>query len=418
MPDRSKYLRGPFRSDEPRENVKPRRRRVQRPPIDFRSNQREIVAYFEDRVARLQIEKTTTTPRGQTLDWVPIESQFPRREIAGPPPPVSVEKGSRRYAESLAICELERKGVERGPKGTVPILRKKLDALGFTKPLKKYLSKSFGHRMMQLGGMTLPAPEEDGNHRYGYHGQSVLCFGGQGQFSVFDPYTESSDDFSLIQIGLSNSDLGFKQTVEAGWIEYQDKMGDWVPHLFIYYTTNGYTDDDDNKGGWNTEVDGWVQYDDTIFPGTTFTPYSTRGGAQRKISIKYQLYQDNWWLNCQGRWVGYYPSRLFMGNQSVFSTLGDHADHIGFWGEIFDSDAVAGRTTSDMGSGRFPTEGWTWSAYMHNLLYQRDRAGDMAAFDGSLERLVTDPDMYSIDAHFKGDPAWGSYVYVGGPGAG
>jgi neprosin-like protein len=173
-----------------------------------------------------------------------------------------------------------------------------------------------------------------------------------------------------------------------------------------------------NKGRWNTEVDGWVQYDDTIYPGTTFTPYSVRGGDQRKISIKYQWYQNNWWLNCQGRWIGYYPSRLFMGNPSVFSTLGDHADHIAFWGEIYDSNTVDGRTKTDMGSGRFPDEGWTWSAYMHNLLYQRDRIGGMAAFDGSREKLVTDPDMYDIDGHFDGDPNLGSYVYVGGPGAG
>ncbi len=26
-----------------------------------------------------------------------------------------------------------------------------------------------------------------------------------------------------------------------------------------------------------------------------------------------------------------YPASLFMGNQSVFSTLGDHANWIGFW---------------------------------------------------------------------------------------
>ena len=91
-------------------------------------------------------------------------------------------------------------------------------------------------------------------------------------------------------------------------------------------------------------MDGWVQHDDTIFPGTTFTPYSDRGGNQFKMTIKYQLFENNWWLACQGRWIGFYPARLFMGNQSVFSTLGDHADHIGFWGEIFDSDDVDGRT--------------------------------------------------------------------------
>ena len=32
--------------------------------------------------------------------------------------------------------------------------------------------------------------------------------------------------------------------------------------------------------------------------------------------------------------MGYYPVSLFVGNQSVFSTLGDHADHIGFSGEV------------------------------------------------------------------------------------
>ncbi|HLZ80267.1 MAG TPA: neprosin family prolyl endopeptidase, partial [Ktedonobacteraceae bacterium] len=223
---------------------------------------------------------------------------------------------------------------------------------------------------------------------------------------------------SLIQIGLSNNDLGFLQTVEAGWQELQDLSGDWVPHLFTYYTTNGYSDDSDNKGGYNTDVDGWVQHDDTIFPGTTFTPYSTRGGEQFKITIKYQLFRGNWWFACQGRWVGYYPASLFMGNQSVFSTLGDHADHIGFWGEIFDSEDVSGRTTSDMGSGYFPEAGWTWSAYMHNLLVQTNRVGQMSKYDGSSGLFKSDPDMYDIEAHFNSESSWGSYVYLGGPGAG
>src|ERR1051325_1723088 len=50
-----------------------------------------------------------------------------------------------------------------------------------------------------------------------------------------------------------NSDLGFLQTVEAGWQEFQDLTGDWVPHLFVYYTTNGYSSDGDNQGGYRSE---------------------------------------------------------------------------------------------------------------------------------------------------------------------
>ena len=31
------------------------------------------------------------------------------------------------------------------------------------------------------------------------------------------------------------------QTVEVGAQTYRDLYGDWNPHLFIFYTTNGYT---------------------------------------------------------------------------------------------------------------------------------------------------------------------------------
>jgi Neprosin len=103
------------------------------------------------------------------------------------------------------------------------------------------------------------------------------------------------------------------------------------------------------------------------------------------MTIKYQLYWNNWWFACQGRWMGYYPASLFMGNQSVFSTLVDHADHIGFWGEVFDSDDIDGRTSTDMGSGYFAEVGWPWSGYMHNLRAQAMLGGSMADYDGSAE---------------------------------
>jgi hypothetical protein len=405
------------------ENVKRHTRTIDRPKPDRRRYEREITDYFERRHARLNVVATTTTPRGQTLDWIPIESQVESGTIAEPPPdpeqpPEHAITRRGKHKERLAALELAAKGVEKGPDGTVPILRKRLEEIPFTRPLRQYLSKSQGQPVVSRNGLGIALPADGGSHRYAYSGQSVGAWGGEGVLSCFDPYVESPDDFSLIQIGLSNSDLGFKQTVEAGWQEYKGITGDWVPHLFLYYTTNGYTGDGDGKGGYNTDVDGWVQYDDAIFPGTTFVPYSTRGGDQRVISIKFQHYQDNWWLRCQDRWVGYYPGSLFMGNQSVFSTLGDHADHIGFWGEVADSDTVSGRTTTDMGSGYWPEAGWTRSAYMHNLRYQSDRGGTMADYDGSSGRWASDPDMYDIETHFNSGSNWGSYVYVGGPGAG
>jgi hypothetical protein len=92
-----------------------------------------------------------------------------------------------------------------------------------------------------------------------------------------------------------------------------------------------------------------------------------------------------------------------MGNQSVCSTLVDHADRIVFWGEVFDSDDVGGRTSTDMGSGYFAEAGSPESGYMHNLRAQTRRDGSMANYDGSTSTAV---------------PGWGSYAFVGGPGAG
>jgi hypothetical protein len=205
-------------------------------------------------------------------------------------------------------------------------------------------------------------------HRYAHTSQGRIAFGGEGFLSAFDPYCENTDDFSLMQIACSNSDTGRLQTVEAGWQQRKDSYGDWYPHLFTYYTTNGYTKDGDDVGGYNQDVDGWVQFDSQIHPGALSSPNSVRGGDQFVMQIKYQWFNSNWWLMCNGRWLGYYPASLFMGNGSTFTTLGDHADRISFYGEIYDSNATPGKTKSDMGSGYWPEYGWTWAAYQRNLM--------------------------------------------------
>ena len=46
----------------------------------------ELAKCLETRQHALKIVKTTTTPSGQTIDWVPIESQHPDGEVATPPP--------------------------------------------------------------------------------------------------------------------------------------------------------------------------------------------------------------------------------------------------------------------------------------------------------------------------------------------
>ena len=94
---------------------------------DYSGFEKETANYFSERQKRLKIIATTRTPSGQTLDWVPIESQVPTGiGIASPPPKggrLILRKDRDRPAKFVGF-ELEDPRVERGPRGTVPILRR------------------------------------------------------------------------------------------------------------------------------------------------------------------------------------------------------------------------------------------------------------------------------------------------------
>lgn len=200
------------------------------------------------------------------------------------------------------------------------------------------------------------------------------------------------------------------QTVEAGHQEYRDLYGDWVPHLFVYYTTNGYASSGDNVGGYNRDVAGWIQYSSSLYPGALFNPLSSFGGAQYQISVRYQLWQGNWWLQINGSWIGYYPAGLF--DNPGLQASATRAD---WYGEIIDSASYSDTTTTAMGSGLFPTAGWQYAAYMNNLTYQSDTSGTMHDYTPATA-WASRPGCYNIESHFASGTSWGSYFWWGGPG--
>ena len=159
---------------------------------------REIVDWFTARQRRLNVAATTQTPSGQTLDWIPIASQQPGGRIASPPPaPQTKTPGAPAVA---ARFELEDQSVARGPAGTVPVLRKKIEALHETTSLAEYLSKRGGllvnkDRPHDPGGPADPNP-------FGFFhatsGQTTTAFGCEGWLEVWDPFVESSSGHSIM----------------------------------------------------------------------------------------------------------------------------------------------------------------------------------------------------------------------------
>jgi hypothetical protein len=405
-----------YRGNE-HKNVRYTRRKRDVPKVDKKKLREELYDYFSDRRRRLDVVKTTRTPSGQVLDWIPIESQLTgSRKPAQPPSesmPLKRIAGGRRFKP--ARFELEHPDVERGPKGTVPVPRRNLKRLRPVRTLQDHLSKHGRqtYTMFINERDSVEIPRDLSSHEYGSSMQSVTCYGAEGNLSIFDPYVQRSDEFSLLQVALVR-EPGPKpkmQTIEAGWQKYPDLYGDWAPRFFVFFTTNGYTKSGDYIGGYNRDVDGWIQVSDKMYPEALVGPISTPGGPQYVMHIKYQLHQRNWWFGCNGLWIGYYPASMFNP-----SGLRSKAGKVSFYGEIVDSkkDGVSSRT--DMGSGYWPQYGWPWSAYMCNLRYQSKKDGSMSRYLGQV--WESNPNEYGIQPLFNSNTAWESYCWVGGPGSG
>ncbi|OAA51787.1 carboxyl-terminal proteinase [Metarhizium rileyi] len=351
----------------------------------------------------LPIVKTTTTRNGQTLDWVPMASQG---NVARPPP-LSLLKRAPTWQDAAMVDAI--KPQVTGPEGTVPILR----AHGPTKPMKRLPRSGDNHTT------TTATRSYQGKHWYASTAQTVENHGGSATYSIFKAFVQRSSDFSLLQVAVIRNNASHaetapkSQTIECGWINYPDQV--FAPHLFSFYTTNNYESYGDNVCGWNRDVAGWVQYDSIIYPGIAFAPLATIGGTGYEADIGYYYYEGNWWLSTLGKFVGYYPGSLFSKDVDPAGTLDHHADQINFYGEIYNSEDEM--TTTDMGSGAFPDEGRGKAAYMRKIVYYdtRDKVQD---YDGSRAVIVSDPNRYRLTATWKSGSEWGSYFYIGGPGAG
>ncbi|KAI1812762.1 hypothetical protein GGS20DRAFT_587188 [Poronia punctata] len=357
------------------------------------------------------IVATTTTAEGQVIDWVKPESQVKDGKIATPPAPPASKRNLKAKQPSIEAI-LGNDPAKKGPKGTVPRLRpSKVE-----RPAKRLPTKD-DHNVTS----TLSARDGySGQHWYASSGQNVNNHGGKAAFSLYKAYVQSGGDFSLLQTAVIRNNAAQaggeakSQTVEAGWINYPDQVQ--APHLFAYYTTDGYSSNADNKGGWNTDVAGWVQVDESIFPGVAFEPLSTDGGDQYEVEIGYWLTEGNWWLWALDRYIGYYPGSLFAQGVNAADTLAGYSDVIDFYGEIYNSETEM--TTTDMGSGEFPNTGFGKSAYLHNIYYIPSDSDAYVDYNGDNQLVISDTSRYDLDKHWSSGESWGSYFYLGGPGAG
>jgi len=93
--------------------------------------------------------------------------------------------------------------------------------------------------------------------------------------------------------------------------------------------------------------------------------------------------------------------------------LADGATQVSFGGEIY-QPALSPHTSTDMGSGRFPEDGFRAAAYQRSLrMISPENAWQPITPDRLI--AVERPDCYLL-GRLEHDESWGDYFFFGGPG--
>ncbi|XP_072967982.1 protein neprosin-like [Typha angustifolia] len=223
-------------------------------------------------------------------------------------------------------------------------------------------------------------------------------YGTSATFNVWNPFVETNEESSLSHLRLSS----FLDVIEAGWQVLPQLYKDNRTRLFIYWTANPIQ----TAGCYDLLCSGFVQIDNRVIIGGTLAPISTYGGAQYEITIL--IWKDpksgNWWMKVQNVLVGYWPAELF-------TALSFNATVVEWGGEVINTSPNGVHTSTAMGSGHFPDEGFRKASYISNLMTV-DSSNNLSL----VKSITTKEDHpYCYDAKTF-DEDKGLILYFGGPG--
>ncbi|XP_027155570.1 uncharacterized protein LOC113760867 [Coffea eugenioides] len=292
----------------------------------------------------------------------------------------------------------------RCPEGTIPIRRTKQEDL-----LRASSIGSFGkkkHKSSPQPRSAAPDLITQTGHQHAIaYVEGGKYYGAKATINVWEPQIQQPNEFSLSQIwllgGTFNSDLN---SIEAGWQVSPDLYGDSNTRLFTYWTSDAYQ----ATGCYNLLCSGFIQINSEIALGASISPLSSYKGSQYDISIL--VWKDpkegNWWMQFGNDYVlGYWPA-------SLFSYLVDSASMVEWGGEVVNLESDGLHTTTQMGSGHFPGEGFSGASYFKNIQVV-DGSNNLRAPTG-LSIFTEESNCYDVKLGKDGD--WGNFFYYGGPG--
>ncbi|XAR67656.1 hypothetical protein NMG60_11002501 [Bertholletia excelsa] len=281
------------------------------------------------------------------------------------------------------------------PDGTVPI--------GRTKKYDPHRHFPFGSHRRNFNISS----DADNAHEYAIvFEEGGIYRGAQARITVWSPNVEESE-MSISQIWIvANPGTDNLNSVEAGWIVLPQKYGDHRPRLFTYWTRDSYQ----TTGCYDLDCPGFVQLSKKFAVGRPVSPVSIYNETSYEIQLK--IFQDlstkNWMLYYHDELVGYWPG-------TIFTTLADNATVLEWGGEILNTARDGHHTTTQMGSGHFPNEGYKKASFFHNV-QMIDNPNYAWSDPANLQKFVTKSPCYDSEIKPNKQTSYGTYFYYGGPG--
>ncbi|KAI3842286.1 hypothetical protein MKW98_026076 [Papaver atlanticum] len=285
------------------------------------------------------------------------------------------------------------------PQGTIPIRRITKDNPSTL--LRKHRHPELSHS--KASHNTLQSIDIIDVHEYATITMHGIFLGAQAKINLWNPIMEIPSELSVSQIWIAAGNGDDLNTIEAGWEVYQPRYHDSKTRFFILWTSDNYK----NKCS-NLECYGFVHTSSEIALGCSFYELSTFKGNQKDATFSIHKDQNsgNWWVQVQNIPVGYYPS-------SLFTQLSNTSTRIDFGGEITNMKFKGQHTTTQMGSGHFPSEGGLGiSSYFDHIqiIDENNEAKDPS----DVKTYVTNPNCYNLQIEDKHTNGYD--FYYGGPG--
>ncbi|RZC44823.1 hypothetical protein C5167_037766, partial [Papaver somniferum] len=165
-----------------------------------------------------------------------------------------------------------------------------------------------------------------------------------------------------------------------------------------------------NSGCYNLLCNGFVHTTPNISLGCNFREVSTFNGNQKDATFGIHKDQNSghWWVQLQGISVGYYPS-------SLFTELSKTAILVEWGGEIINKKSKGRHTSTQMGSGHFPSEGGLKTSSYFNWVQVVDE-NNMIKDPENIDQYVTNPKYCDLKIDDDNYDTYGYGFYYEGPG--